>query len=175
MVCLLAACAPAIAQDTLLHAHVRSDSAEIRALIHDAAERSPTVRALIDEIDQSNMIVYVNVRMFSSQLLEGRIGYVASTRGTRFLAIELACPRTRDAQMTTLAHELHHAVEIARAPWVVSADTLARYYETIGVLTDPARDRLTFETEAARETASRVRRELMAPPPATTNLYERRR
>jgi hypothetical protein len=174
VVCLLLACTRVIAQDTL-HAHVRSDAADIRALIDDAAERSPTVRALIEEIDQSNVIVYVHARMFSSQLLEGRIGLVASTSRTRFLAIELACPRTRDAQMATLAHELHHAVEIARAPWVVDANTLARYYETIGVVTDPARDRLTFETEAARETASRVRRELMASPPAMTNLHERHR
>jgi hypothetical protein len=63
--------------------------------------------------------------MFSSQLLEGRIGFVARTRLTRFLAIELACPLTRDAQMATLAHERHHAVKIARAPRVVSADTFA--------------------------------------------------
>jgi len=174
VVCLLLACTPAIAEDTL-HAHVRSDAADIRALIHDAADRSPTVRALLEEIDRSNVIVYVRVRIFPSQLLEGRIGFIASTSRTRFLAIELACPRTRDAQMATLAHELHHAVEIARAPWVVGADTLARYYETIGVVTDPGRDRLTFETEAARETAARVRRELMASPPAITNPYDRRR
>ena len=174
VVCLLLTCTPAIAQDTL-HAHVRSDSADIRALIHDAAERSATVRELLEELDESNVIVYVQLRLFPSQLLDGRLGFISSTRRARFLAIELACPRTRDAQMATLAHELYHAVEIARAPWVVGADTLARYYETIGSVTNPSRDRLTFETEAARETALRVRRELMASPPTITNLYEHRR
>jgi hypothetical protein len=167
--------APATAQDLDSHSHVRSESRDIRALIRDSADRSPTVRALVDEIDQTDVIVYVSFRVFQSQLLEGRIGFIAASRRTRFLAIELACPRRRDAQIATLAHELHHALEIARAPWVVGAGTLARYYETIGMATDSARDRLTFETEAARETAARVRRELWASPSAITNLYEHRR
>jgi hypothetical protein len=164
-----------MAQDLDSHSHVRSESRDIRALIRDSAERSPTVRAQLEEIEQSDVIVYVSARVFPSQMLEGRTGFIAATRRTRFLAIELACPRTRDAQIATLAHELHHALEIARAPWVVGAETLARYYETIGVATDSAHDRLTFETEAARETAARVRRELWASSQAITNLYEHRR
>jgi hypothetical protein len=174
-VCLLLAGTPAVAQEIDSYAHVRSESRDIRALIRNSAERSPTVRALLEEIDRSDMIVYVSLRTFSSQMLDGRIGFIAGSRGGRLLAIELACPRTRDAQIATLAHELHHALEIARAPWVVGAETLARYYETIGMATDSARDRLTFETEAARETAARVRRELWASPSAITNLYEHRR
>src|SRR5690349_621209 len=99
--------------------HVRAESREMRELIAETTLRSPTFRTLVDEIDGSDVIVYVRPRLLASPSLEGRIGIVGSRAGTRFLAIELAVPRTRNEHMATLAHELQHAIEIARAPWVV--------------------------------------------------------
>ena len=74
--------------------------------------------------------------------------------------IEIACLRPEIEQAATLAHERQHAAEIAEAPWVVDAPTLAAYYRRIGQETDPSDGGRRFETPAARAIAARVHREL---------------
>ena len=162
LVCLMGPCRPAAAQHGIRATRVRAESADMAALLDAGASRSATVRSLIEEIEQSDVIVYIRTRLFPSQRLDGRIGFLGTTSKTRFLAIELACVRTRDHQIATLAHELQHAAEIARAPWVVGAATLAQYYSQIGGRVDAEAGVRTFETDAARIVAARVRREIWA-------------
>ncbi len=163
-VCLLALTGqPASAQDPINQAHVRAESADMRLLMADAAARSATFRALVDAIDGSDVIVYVRSLVLPSPLLEGRTGFLGVAAGHRFLGIELACARPLDAQMATLAHELRHVVEIARAPWVVTPATLRVYYEGIGVDGGGGAGR-QFETRAARQVGEQVRHELASPP-----------
>jgi len=143
--------------------HVRPDAAELRAMISDAQDQSTTFRALVDRIERSDLIVYVRARHFSTSRLEGRIGFVHGAtggQGPRMLLIELACPRTVAAQTVTLAHELHHATEIADAPWVRDTETLGAYYQQIGEEGLALGEGIAFETLAARGTAARVGREI---------------
>ena len=46
--------------------------------------------------------------------------------------VELGCARPLLGQLATLAHELHHAAEIAAAPAVVDNASLIAHYERIG-------------------------------------------
>jgi hypothetical protein len=155
---LFAACAAA-QEPAARPAHVRSESADLLALIQATADQSPTVRALIDRLDRSDVVVYVRARPLPSASIDGRTGLLSAAAGSRYLVIELACPRSVLVQSVTLAHELHHAVEIADAPEVVSAVTLERFYAEIGEKKgDPGH--WTFETAAARAVGERVRREL---------------
>ena len=85
---------------------------------------------------------------------------VPTSPNRRFLAIELACPRTVDAQIATLAHELQHVVEIAHAPWVLSPRTLREYYEAIGMEVTAGAPGRMFETRAAAAVGELVRREM---------------
>lgn len=144
--------------------HVRPDGVEPRALVADAAARSATVRALLDRIERSDLVVYVRLAHFGSTRLDGRIGFVtaaAPPRGMpRILLIELACPRRTADQEATLAHELRHAAEIAEAPEVTGPAALADYYRSIGEQGEALGRGVAFETRAARETAMRVKREI---------------
>ena len=146
--------------------HVRADGADTRALLLDAAEKSATFRDLLERIDESDLIVYVRMQHFGALRLEGRIGFVSGAGapggGPRILLIELACPRSVDQQQATLAHELRHATEIGDAVWVTGPATLAEYYRRIGESASSSDHGIAFETAAARETASRVRREVSA-------------
>jgi hypothetical protein len=161
-VCLLAVSSSASAQHSATSpSRVRAEAADVRALVAEAADRSPTVRALIDEVDRSDIIVYVRVRPFASHRLDGRTGFIGSRPAARFLMIEIACPRTRDAQIATLAHELQHVVEIAHAPWVVGPATLAEYYGRIGDHLEGDGTPLMFETKTAHEVGLRAARELV--------------
>ena len=152
----------AAAQDVARPSHVRAESIDVRQLIAETAQRSTTFRSLVEEIDRSSVIVYVRVRLLASQALDGRTGLLGARFGTRYLAIELACPRSRDTQMATLAHELQHALEIAGEPSVVDVPSLMRFYTRIGSRLQPIGVTMTFETRGAADTGARARHELLA-------------
>ena len=150
--------------------HLRPDGAELRALVADTRVRSATFRQLVDRIEQSDLIVYVRTQHFATARLEGRIGFVRGTAGAtsaRILLVELACPRSAAAQAETLAHELHHAAEIAEAAWVRDASSLEAYYRRIGEEVAPLEHGVAFETPAARAIAAIVRQELATAPRLT--------
>ena len=143
--------------------HVRP-AREIRALFDEAALGSPEIRASIDRLEALDVTVYIRARSFWQTDLEGQVALLASAHGHRYLLIELACGRLEVAQMATLAHELFHALEIARQPSIVDTRTLAAFYARAGRQTSGMSGRLTFETTAAAEAGQRARRELMHNP-----------
>jgi hypothetical protein len=163
LVCLFLFACRLAAQPPFHQPHVRSESPELRRVIADAVGRSPTFRALVEAIDATDVIVYVRSRVLMSSGLEGRTGFLGASAENRFLIVELACPRTGDVEIGTIAHELQHVVEIARAPWVVNTQTLRQYYQVIGIDVSGGTGGSMFETQAAAEVGNRVRREVSAP------------
>jgi hypothetical protein len=153
---LFAWAAPAAAQDP----HVRGEGG-MQRLIDDAARRSPAIQESIDRLQTLDVTVYVRVRTFTEIELDGRVALLSANGSHRYLVIELACGRSELTQMTTLGHELFHAIEIAAEPSAVSADTLADLYSRIGRKTGDSRGRRTFETEAAAAAGMRARRQLL--------------
>jgi len=151
--------------------HLRPETRGLRALTARAAERSPIVRGLIDQIDQAPVIVYLRHRVFGPVTVDGHIGLLSASRTHRFLVIELACDRSELTQMATLAHELHHALEIAGEPAVVDAQSLMRFYTRVGSALQPMGVTMTFETQAAAETGARVRHELLMQPTRSAHGY----
>lgn len=139
---------------------VRGTTPDVALLLNELVARSPTARDLVDRIDRSDIVVYVRYEWFTSTTLRGRIGFLASDKRRRFLAIEIACRYTRTDQLVALGHELQHAVEIAEAPSVWDARSLAEHYTVIGEPTGYAGRSETYETAAAAETGHRVRSEL---------------
>jgi hypothetical protein len=141
----------------------------LRPLVEQAAERSPSIRMLIDQIEASDVIVYVRMRPFTQSDLNGRVALLSTMpAGQRFLVIELACARADVVTMATLGHELYHAVEIANEPSIVDARGLAAFYTRIGDKTGDVQGRISFETRGAEQTGVRVRRELFTTPTRQT-------
>ena len=140
---------------------VRPGTDDTRRLVADAVARSPAVRRMVDRLERSDLVVYIRHRVFVESAIEGWIGMLSAAGGRRYVVIELACGRTRDDQMVTLGHELHHAIEIADQPSVVNARSLAALYQRIGVRTSGFGTAERFETAGAREAALQVRREVM--------------
>jgi hypothetical protein len=133
----------------------------LRALVDEAARRSPEVRALLDRLEASDVIVYIRSRNFEDSALDGRVALLAVTNLQRYLVIELSCIKSSIVQMATLGHELYHALEIAQESSIVDTHTLAAHYRRIGQQQGDSVGRLTFETEAAYEAGRRTRRELL--------------
>jgi hypothetical protein len=161
-VAVLMTAAPALAEPPAgATPHVRPETREARALLHELLERSPTACQLAEELERSDVIVYIRHRVFTDATLNGRIGLLRSKEPTRFLVLELAPARPAVDQLVALGHELLHAAEIARVRRPISPAGLARHYAMIGEETSPCGDTRTFETEAARNMSFTIRRELL--------------
>jgi hypothetical protein len=137
---------------------VRASDSRTAAILLDGLNRSETVRDLVNEIEQSDVIVYLEIQWNLRRGLVGSLTWVTDTGASRYVRISLNPDLTGDATVATLAHELQHAVEIAREPSIISSATMASYYARHGL--SMSQHWNGWDTEAARRTGDVVRREL---------------
>ncbi len=133
----------------LRFARVRGVGDELRQLIREADQRSPTVRILVDEIGRSNAVVVVQFGYCHGGRFRSCVTHVEGDQRQRHIRVLVSTRTTNDRLMATIAHELQHAVEIVREPDVTDARRALALYRRIG--TGPCRDGLTeaCETKAA--------------------------
>lgn len=141
--------------------HVRAQDSQMRALIEDAIASSATVRALVARITASDVVVFVACERNPAVKTSGRLNFMVSAGGVRYLVIRLK-PSRRPATIAMLAHELQHAAEIADTPSIVDSESLGREYGRIGYRGHASHGGLAFDTKAAVETGRRVAAELIA-------------
>jgi hypothetical protein len=132
---------------------VRALGPAARLLVDEGSVRSPSFAGLLRAIESSDLIVYVATGFLR---LPGRLDFVCAKAGNRFLRITVNVPDAEPCLIASLAHELQHAVEIAAAPDVTDAATLARFYERHGQRV--SRDE--YCTRAAQRVADAVRVEV---------------
>ena len=134
---------------------LRSAAPSAQRLIDRAREHSPTIRALAAEIESSDLIVYVEIAHLESAA-RATTELVTATAYDRFVRVTLPTLTPHSDLIPLLAHELQHAVEIAREPSVRDTAALRALYARIG--TDPGAGH-SFETAQARLTEREVRKE----------------
>jgi hypothetical protein len=135
---------------------LRGTSPKETRIIDDLLSRSATARRLLERIEATDLIVYVELR---ADLTGARActRFVSATPGGRFLRVIVSAMSTPIERTALLGHELQHVLEIGLDPGVRDNDSLRRLYAQIG---EDRRARFAFETTAAREIGERVRREL---------------
>ena len=149
-------------------ARVRLLDRGVERLYEDALDRSPTLRRLVRTLEQSDVIVYVELRPWLPRSLPAGLTFAGAGGGFRYLRIVLNPSNTRRQMLDMLGHELQHAVEIARAPSVRSRETLAAHFAQIG-----RRAADGWETDAARDTGRAVGREATSGIALATSLAKR--
>ena len=151
---------PSTAPDvrSLAGPRVRANDGRTAAILLDGLSRSETLRALVDEIEQSDVIVYLEIQWNLRRGLAGSLNWVAATGSFRYVRISLSPDVIGDVMVATLGHELQHAVEIARERSIISSATLASYYAKNGLSVTAHWN--GWDTLAARQTGDEVRREL---------------
>jgi len=141
------------------HRHVRATEPEILALIDEGLSRSPTFRRLVETLNASDVIVYVDPKQ-TRQALGGYLAHnIVARGGYRYLHIAVEMRGADRRLVSLLAHELQHAVEVAQEPDARDEDALERLF---------AKHALKFgcggtscsETQAAKEVEEAVRHEL---------------
>jgi hypothetical protein len=147
---------------------VRSSSDAILKLFAEGSDRSATFLALIEAINRSSGIVYVEFGYCAFGHLNGcLLPFVAASHGDRYLRI-LVTPdtsrRSRSQLLALVAHEMRHALEVLDDHEVVDVPTMEAMYRKIG--TPLTGGQTGYETSAARAAGDAVLGELLAKHPA---------
>jgi hypothetical protein len=148
-----AALVPARAADW----HVRSSESDYAQLIRHGYERSATFRQLVDSLNASDVVVYVQPQVARRGTRGHLVLNVASAGGRRYLLVKLRV-RQDDGTIAILAHELQHAYEVAQARDVHDADRMTELFARLdnGTCLRAA----CYETDAAQEVQRAVAAEL---------------
>jgi hypothetical protein len=135
--------------DDPLFTRVRSTERYMIALIQEGYSRSPTFRALVDRLQNSNVIVLVRPIPCLGGRLRSCLVSVNGSERERHIRINVDPRHTiRDWLIGALGHELQHAVEIAEHPEVVDARSATALYRRLAV--GRCRDGLSEECETTR-------------------------
>lgn len=141
-----------------LRPHVRGLTPKMKELIALGKRRSATFRSLVETLDQSDIVVYIESTNALPSGLDGRLMFLTSAGGVRYLHAQVTAGLNVEELIAVAAHELQHAVEVAMHPEVRDSVTLGLLYERIGVRSTAARER--YDTAAAQLAGKRVRAEL---------------
>ena len=137
---------------------VRSEEPAIRRLVDIGIACSPTFRRLVTELASTDVVVHV----FLARRHNGLRGYlvhrVVEAGGVRFLQIAIDAGGAEPRVIGLLAHELQHALEVARVPEVGRTRRIDRFFEEIA--DNVCRSATCSETRAATEVQEAVVDEL---------------
>jgi hypothetical protein len=141
------AASPALGSST---GRVRSSNPAVLQLIAEAAERSATFRGLLEQIERSDGIVYVEFGYCAFGRLNGcMLPWVVPSTGGRYLRVQVTPDRARvdhERRIAIIAHELQHALEVLAHREVFDAETMRAMYARIGM---PIAASHAYETTAA--------------------------
>ena len=141
--------------------HVRAAEPRILALINAGLSRSATFRGLIAALDKSDVIVYIEPKL-ARQALGGYLAHNITTAGSyRYLHVAIETAGSAGRLIPLLAHELQHAVEVARAPEAVDSESLERLFDRLAVRFGCGGTTCS-ETQAAKDVERIVGEELKA-------------
>jgi len=144
-----------------LRGRIRTTDDRLRRLLDVGMRGSQTFRALVHRLLASDVVVYLLCNGTKTTGVDGRLTFLSSAGGLRYVVVQLARLQPRERQIAIMAHELQHAVEVASAPDVIDASSLAREYRRIGYISGDAMSlKMTFDTNAANEAGVAVLREL---------------
>jgi hypothetical protein len=139
-------------------ARVRAADSRSASLLVQGLERSATLRRLVERLELADVIVYVEMQPSLKRAIAGTLTWMTATKTRRYVRISINPELSTDAAIATLGHELQHAFEVAEAPQIIDATTLARYYAAHGEVSRV--DAAGWDTVAARLAGNEVRREL---------------
>ena len=114
----------------------------------------------MDKIDAGNTVVYVGLDpTMKKKGLAGRLTFSGSAGNYRYMRALINPDMPADQIIASIAHELHHVLEVVANPDVRSENDLRDLYKRIG-RENRAMSGSGWETDAAQQVGFDVRREL---------------
>ena len=112
--------------------HVRSVERDVLRLLARGSRDSATFRQIVNEIERSDVIVYVQTVPILPPPARAWLQFGAVAGGHRYLRISVARPVDAYSLIALVGHELHHVTEVIRAPEVISVETFRALYQRLG-------------------------------------------
>jgi hypothetical protein len=97
---------------------VRPVNAKAAALLTDAQQQSETVRNLIKQLDQGNVVAFVQVVSPTEEGPQSTMRFLGASKLARFVLIQVAECKAPCRRAELLGHELQHVNEVAALTWV---------------------------------------------------------
>jgi hypothetical protein len=132
---------------------LRSSHPYIRAMVAEAQVRSATFRRLVDAIEATNGIVYIEDARCRHGVNACLPIAVTSAGGYRFMRVLVDATRQDWDVMSSIGHELQHAVEVLSQPGIQTGEQAFFEFYRSGKSGEP-------ETAEARRAGLAVRHEI---------------
>jgi len=100
--------------------------------LREARRRSPTVRRLVERIEQGDVIVYLDISRNLSPNTAACLTWMAAATSHRLVRASFRMDLGLNDAIAMLAHELQHVVEVVEHQEVRSNETLLALYTRIG-------------------------------------------
>jgi hypothetical protein len=143
--------------------HIRTVEPRLKFVISQGVQASTTFRALVAQLEQSDVVVYLEyercVRRDATSLA-GRLTFVSAAGGFRYVRVRVRSFASLNQEIAIVAHELQHAVEVADRPAIVDAASMLHEYSRFGRMTGITASGPTFDTRTAIDVGFQVQREL---------------
>jgi hypothetical protein len=104
--------------------HLRPLDRDMQALVASGMRESSSFRALVEQINASDVVVYIRCGRTLRSGLSGQLTFVGASAGLRYVVVAIEPEDLVERKIATLGHELMHAVEIANTPAIVDAQSL---------------------------------------------------
>jgi hypothetical protein len=152
---------------------VRPTTQMLANAVEQGRRRSETLRALLDRLESSDLIVYLRVGSCPDVRSVACLSMVGANRAKRFVQITFVMQAHGDKTILAVftdhliaqvGHELQHAVEVADDPMVVDGPTLEAAYKQWGFR--PDLKSTTYESEQAIRTGRAILNELQSTKPS---------
>jgi hypothetical protein len=165
LVPLYGASAESLADQPPRYCQIRTTDYRLSAAVEQGLRDSATFRALVDQINVSDVVVYVSAD--EQQLprgIDGRLTFLSASGGFRYVVVHINSRLSVPRLVSLIAHELQHAREIADTTTIVDAQSMAREYAAgLGYVnrfvTGEGR---AFDSRAAVRAGEEVLREVLA-------------
>ena len=136
--------------------------ATVATLIHEARDHSATFRRLLERIDHTDGLVYVERGRCAAGLRGCLLMTVMVSGPHRVLRIHIDVTRNHATVIGALGHELQHAIEVLGERGIRSDALMYVFYSSLAGTPSVRLGKLAFETEAAVEVGDQVQSEYEA-------------
>ena len=138
---------------------LRPSDGRVAALLLDGLDRSPTLRAIVNRIEQGDVIVYLETQpLLKRNHLSGVLTWLSAAPPFRYVRISLNPELSRASAIASLGHELQHALEVLDEPSIVDPVSLEAFYVKNGISMPGHLN--GWDSNKARNVGDEVRRDL---------------
>jgi hypothetical protein len=140
---------------------VRPNDTRIATMLLEGLRRSPSLVKLVDRVEASNVIVYLEMQPGLENRLAGCLTWITAAGNYRYVRASINPELSPDALIASIGHELQHVVEIIEHPSVTDPSSLLALYRRIGSGGGTHRSP-TLDSADARAAGAQVRKDLRA-------------